>query len=92
MKRQVDQDTLDRLEVLGLPDVAGDFLLLRAEVKRLKEQRDEARKNYCYYVAADRSNPDHPNYEPHCDLTSARKVADEMGWDCFDNDNNTGDK
>jgi hypothetical protein len=67
-------------------------LRLQAQYGVMVKQRDQERRNYCYYVAADRSNPDHPNYEPYCDLTSARKVADKMGWDCFDNDNNNGDK
>jgi hypothetical protein len=53
----------------------------KKKIQRLVEERDSARRDYCHYVAADRSGS--PNNEPYCDKTSAVKIAVEMAWDCF---------
>lgn len=52
----------------------------RAE--ELLKERDDARRNYCYYVAADRSvlDPSNPDFMPYCEKSSAPKIAKEMGW------------
>jgi len=47
------------------------------EVERLRAERDEARRMYCYAIPE------------NCDEHEARKIAWERGWDCF-NKNPTG--
>lgn len=66
-----------------------DFLMCRQmimelndEAKNLRAERDEARRNLCLSEAADLSFgengiPYHPSV--------AYKIAEEYGWDCFDN-------
>ncbi len=47
------------------------------EIERLRAERDEARRMYCYAIPE------------NCDEHEARKIAWERGWDCF-NKNPTG--
>jgi hypothetical protein len=50
-------------------------------LKKLRDERDDARRLYCEYVADDRQvgYADHPHDTPEL-------VAKEMGWDCFGKD------
>ncbi len=41
------------------------------EIERLRKERDEARRMYCYAIPE------------NCDEHEARKIAWERGWDCF---------
>ena len=58
----------------------GYMLRAAAEIERLREERDEARRNLCFNEAADLSfGPNGVPYHP----SVAHKIAEDYGWDCF---------
>ena len=60
-------------------DVLRDIGEAYAEIMRLREERDEARREVC------RDEAFRPSPSPPC---TANQVADRRGWDCFkENDN-----
>jgi len=63
-----------RDSILNVADEAAD------EIQRLREERDEARRNVCFIEAANLSfGPDGIPYHP----SVAHKIAEDYGWDCF---------
>jgi hypothetical protein len=60
-------------------DVLRDIGEAYAEIERLREERDEARREVC------RDEAYRPSPSPPC---TANQVANRRGWDCFkENDN-----
>ena len=55
-------------------DVLRDIGEAYAEIMRLREERDEARREVC------RDEAFRPSPSPPC---TANQVADRRGWDCF---------
>jgi len=68
----VSPETTERNEILGLPDVAGEFMRLRRENEMLRRERDEARREVCRLIDGRAG-------------WSAEELAKNRGWNCFDN-------
>lgn len=60
-------------------DVLRDIGEAYAEIMRLREERDEARREVC------RDEAFRPSPSPPC---TANQVADRRGWDCFKENTN----
>jgi len=57
-------------------DVLRDIGEAYAEITRLQQERDEARREICDRVSTTRWQPQFP-------LMTKRQYAEERGWDCF---------
>jgi hypothetical protein len=55
----------------------------RKEVERLRAERDEARREYCFAFAELTTEP---TWEPPTHEQAAKLVANKRGWDCFKGD------
>jgi len=55
-------------------------LTLRAEIERLRNERDEARRLYCIAFQEITENLGEKN--------TTESIAEEMGWDCFKENTN----
>ena len=62
-------------------DVLRDIGEAYAEIKRLRDERDEARREICKRVSVTR-------WEPQFPLMSETQYAEERGWDCWKENTN----
>ena len=62
-------------------DVLRDIGEAYAEIERLRDERDEARREICKRVSVTR-------WEPQFPLMSETQYAEERGWDCWKENTN----
>lgn len=68
----------------GVDEIADGLRLAAAEIARLTAERDEARRlAIALQVQVQQLSPG-PKYEKPAD--TARRIAEERGWDCFKED------
>ena len=72
-----------KVEELAAAWMVKDVLL--AELAKVRQQRDESRRDACAFEAINRWNEAHPKgiMSPCAVERISREVAVERGWDCF---------
>lgn len=74
-------DPLDRMRAES--DRLKAELTLRAEIERLRKERDEARRLAIAHQVQIQRESGYPNYLKETEWQTKRRIAIEYGWDCF---------
>lgn len=82
LQGEVDNDERQHLDIM-IADLREAVMCVRAaeyRAKQLREERDEARRQYCRGFTDFCPNPKHENLSLE---DAAVEVAKSFGWDCF---------
>ena len=80
-----DPDIVTRLRAVLHNDRSVELMNREAadEIERLRQERDEARREYCFAFAELTTEP---TWEPPTHEQAAKLVANKRGWSCFKED------